>query len=197
MGYHVRLYFLRYFRDISMSILLRAEKAISRFSVAVGYFSAALLLLLVLNVFYDVVMRYGLNDVSIGMQELEWHLFSMIFLFGVAYALQTDGHVRVDILYEKASPRTQALIDILGTVLFLWPFCALVAYYGVGFAREAYELGEMSGDPGGLPYRWIIKGMITLSFVCVLISSLGFLLHAVNQFLGLEPPQHQSSEPEV
>jgi TRAP-type mannitol/chloroaromatic compound transport system permease small subunit len=180
-----------------MSRLLRAEAVISRFSVAVGYFSAALLLLLVLNVFYDVVMRYGFNDVSIGMQEMEWHLFSMIFLFGVAYALQADGHVRVDILYEKASPRRQALIDIFGTVVFLWPFCILVAYYGIGFAKEAYDLGEMSGDPGGLPYRWIIKGMITLSFVCTMISSLGFLLHAINQFLGLEAPQHQPTEPEV
>ncbi len=180
-----------------MSILLKAEKAISRFSVGVGYFSATLLLLLVANVFYDVVKRYAFNDVSIGMQELEWHLFAAIFLFGVAYALQADGHVRVDILYEKASPRRQALIDIFGTIVFLWPFCYPVADYGIGFAREAYELGEMSGDPGGLPYRWIIKAMIPLSFGCVMISSLGFLLHAVNQFLGLEPPQHHASDPEV
>lgn len=179
-----------------MSILLRAEKLIGRFSTGVGYFSALLLLLLIANVFYDVAMRYVMNDVSIGMQEMEWHLYSMIFLFGVAYALQADGHVRVDVLYEKASPRGQGLIDILGTVFFLWPFCFLVADYGIDFAREAYEIGEMSGDPGGLPYRWIIKAMIPASFVCVMISSLGFLLHAINQFLGLEPPQHHQ-EPEV
>ncbi len=174
-----------------MSILLRAEAVIKRFSIGIGYLSAVLLLLLVANVFYDVVMRYALHDVSIGMQELEWHLFSMIFLFGVAYALQADGHVRVDVLYEKAGPKGQAIIDILGTLVFLWPFCFLVAGYGIGFAHDAYEINEMSGDPGGLPHRWVIKGMISLSFICVLISSLGFLLHAVNQLLGLEPPQHQ------
>lgn len=173
-----------------MPILLRAEAVITRFSIAIGYFSAGLLLLLVANVFFDVIMRYVFNDVSIGMQELEWHLYSMIFLFGVAYALQTDGHVRVDILYEKASPRRQALIDIIGTIVFLWPFCFLVADYGIDFAHEAYTINEVSGDPGGLPYRWIIKGMISLSFVCVLISSLGFMLHAINQFLGLEESQH-------
>ncbi|RMG38113.1 MAG: TRAP transporter small permease subunit, partial [Gammaproteobacteria bacterium] len=148
-------------------LLLKAEAVFARFSIWIGYFSATLLLLLVANVFYDVIMRYLFNDVSIGMQELEWHLYSMIFLFGVAYALQTDGHVRVDILYEKASPRTQAIIDIFGTVVFLWPFCFLVADYGIDFAREAFELGERSGDPGGLPYRWIIKSMISISFVCV------------------------------
>jgi len=176
-----------------MTALLKIEHAISRFSIGIGYFSATLLLLLVANVFYDVIMRYLLNDVSIGMQELEWHLFSMIFLFGVAYTLQADGHVRVDVLYERASPKGRAIIDIFGVLVFLWPFCFLVADYGIGFAHNAYQIMEQSGDPGGLPYRWIIKSMITLSFVCVLISSLGFLLRAVNELLGLTPP-HQYEE---
>ena len=165
--------------------LIKAEQVFNRFSDWVGVFSAILLLLLVVNVFYDVVMRYVFNDVSIGLQELEWHLFSMIFLFGVAYALRADAHVRVDVVYERLPVRQRALIDILGTLLLLWPFCLLVATYSVGFAYEAYDLGERSGDPGGLPYRWVIKGMITLAFICVLISSVGFLLRAINQYLGI------------
>ena len=168
-----------------MSRLIKAEQIFDRFSDWVGAFSAILLLLLVVNVFYDVVMRYGFNDVSIGLQELEWHLFSMIFLFGMAYALKADAHVRVDILYERLPVRRRALIDILGTLLFLWPFCFLVATYSVGFAYEAYDLGERSGDPGGLPHRWLIKGMITLAFICVMISSVGFLLRAINRYRGV------------
>lgn len=170
------------------SRLLKAEQILNRFSDGIGTFSAILLLLLIANVFYDVVMRYLFNDVSIGMQELEWHLYSMIFLFGVAYTLKADGHVRVDVVFERLSVKKRAVIDILGTLLFLWPFCFLVAAYGIGFAYEAYDIGEMSGDPGGLRYRWVIKGMISLSFVCVLISSLGFLLRAVNEYLGLREP---------
>ena len=139
---------------------LRAELFFNRFSDWTGGFAAILLLLLVANVFYDVVMRYLFNDVSIGMQELEWHLYSMVFLFGVAYTLRADGHVRVDVLYERLSTKKRALIDIVGTVLFLWPFCFLVAGYGIGFAYEAYDINETSGDPGGLPFRWLIKGMI-------------------------------------
>lgn len=178
------------------SRLVRAERAFSRFSAAVGAFSAVLLLLLVANVFYDVVMRYLFNDVSVGMQELEWHLYAMIFLFGVAYALGVDGHVRVDVVYERLNPRKRAVIDILGTLLLLWPFCLVVAAYGIGFAHEAYELGETSGDPGGLPYRWLIKSMISLSFACVLVSSVGFMLRALNVFLGLEKPQaHEPFRP--
>lgn len=166
------------------STLLKAEQLFNRFSDWIGAFSAILLLLLIANVFYDVVMRYLFNDVSIGMQELEWHLYSMIFLFGVAYTLKADGHVRVDVIYERLSARRRALIDILGTLFFLWPFCFLVADYGIGFAYEAYDIGEKSGDPGGLPHRWVIKAMISLSFLLVLISSLGFLLRAINNYRG-------------
>lgn len=179
-----------------MTRLLKVEAAIARFSTWVGYFSAVLLLLLIANVFYDVIMRYLLNDVSIGMQELEWHLFSMIFLFGVAYTLQADGHVRVDVIYERLSAKGRAVVDIFGVVVFLWPFCFLVADYGIGFTVNAYQIMEQSGDPGGLPYRWIIKGMISLSFVCVLITSVGFMLRAINEYLGLEPAhQYESFKP--
>jgi len=175
-----------------MTILLKLESIISRFSLTIGYFSAGLLILLLANVFYDVVMRYLLNDVSIGMQELEWHLYAMVFLFGVPYALQADGHVRVDVIYERLSPKSRAIIDILGVMLFLWPFCGLVAYYGINFAQEAYEIGETSGDPGGLAYRWIIKSMISIAFICTLISSIGFMLRSINELLGLkEVHQHK------
>ena len=170
--------------------LIRAERAFNRFSGWIGTLSALLLLLLLANVFYDVVMRYLFNDVSIGMQEMEWHLFSMVFLFGVAYTLSVDGHVRVDLVYERLDTRKRAIIDILGTVLLLWPFCFLVADYGIGFAQEAYLLGEQSGDPGGLPFRWIIKGVIPLAFICVLISSIGFMLRALSSYLGEDNGGH-------
>ena len=169
-----------------MPITVKAEQVFNRFSDWVGTFSAILLLLLVANVFYDVVMRYMFNDVSIGMQELEWHLYSMIFLFGIAYTLKADGHVRVDVIYEHLSPKKRATIDILGIVLFLWPFSFLVLSYGIAFAYEAYDINEMSGDPGGLPMRWLIKGMIPLSFFCVLISSIGFMLRSINVYRGLK-----------
>lgn len=170
------------------ALLLGVERWLHRFSDGVGALSVLLMLLLVANVFYDVVMRYLFNDVSIALQELEWHLYSAIFLFGVAYALKTDGHVRVDLVYERLGPRPRAVIDILGTIVFIWPFCYLVADFGVAFAYEAWNLGEKSGDPGGLPYRWVTKSLIPLAFACVIVSSLGFLLRALNELLGLEKP---------
>lgn len=151
---------------------------INRITDAVGKLSALLLLLLLFNVFYDVIMRYLFNDVSIGMQELEWHLYATLFLLGISYTLSQDGHVRVDLIYHQLSPRRQAIIDISGTLLLLIPFAALISWYGFDFASGSYRLGEGSGDPGGLPYRWIIKSMIPLSFLLLIISSIGFMLKA-------------------
>ncbi len=163
--------------------LTRTEQIIRQITQKLGYLSAALLIVLLGNVFYDVAMRYLLNDVSIAMQELEWHLFAAVFLLGVAYTLQTDGHVRVDLIYERLSQRHQAWINLIGNLIFVWPFCAVVTFYGIGFAYDAYQIGEISGDPGGLTHRWLIKGMISLAFSCVLLSSLGAVLRAWQQIV--------------
>lgn len=162
-------------------ILSELEKRITQLTMGLGYLAAAMLIGLVLNVFYDVVMRYLFNDVSIAMQELEWHLYATVFLLGIAYTLQTDGHVRVDVIYERLNPQQQAWINLLGTLLFVWPFCMVVIYYGIEFAQSAYQIGEISGDPGGLTQRWLIKGMISLAFGCVLLSSVGTVLRSVQQ----------------
>ena len=166
-------------------MLLKLENLINGFSDLLGKFAGLLLVLLLLNVFYDVIMRYLFNDVSIGMQELEWHLYSTMFLLGVSYSLRHNGHVRVDVFYEKAPKKFQAWVDILGTLLFLLPFTLLVAYYGIDFVISAYEMNEKSGDPGGLPYRWIIKSMIPLAFFSIAVSGLGLILHSINRIRGI------------
>ncbi|MBT3347898.1 MAG: TRAP transporter small permease subunit [Thiotrichales bacterium] len=156
----------------------KIEELICKISALTGKVSALFLLLLLLNVFYDVILRYLFNDVSIGMQELEWHLYASIFLLGISYTLTLDGHVRVDVFYENFSPQRQALVNGVGTILFIIPFALLISWYGVQFAWDSYQLGESSGDPGGLPYRWIIKAMIPLSSVLLIISSTGSLLRS-------------------
>jgi len=176
--------------------LVRLENLINRFSDLLGKLAALLFLLMLLNVFYDVVARYVFNDVSIGMQELEWHLFAAMFMLGVPYTLRAGGHVRVDLIYERLSVERRALIDLFGSLLLLMPFSLLVGYYGVGFAQEAFELGETSGDPGGLPHRWIIKAVIPFTFFAIAISGLGMMLKSINTLRGhhgdsgYAPPQH-------
>jgi TRAP-type mannitol/chloroaromatic compound transport system permease small subunit len=176
--------------------LLRLEQVINSFSELMGKISAVLFVLMLFNVFIDVVMRYVFNDVSIGMQEMEWHLYAAVFLLGVPYTLKAGGHVRVDLIYEGLSTKTKAMIDMLGCLFLLLPFCGLVAWYGVDFARESFELGETSGDPGGLPYRWLIKSVIPFAFFAMVISGIGLFLKSLNIYLGnsqgddYQPPQH-------
>ncbi len=178
--------------------MLKLERLINRFSELLGLLAAILMVLLVFNVFYDVVMRYLFNDVSIGMQEMEWHLFASIFMLGVPYALRTEGHVRVDVFYERLSRNKRAIIDIFGTLVLLLPFSLLVGWYGIDFAKEAYEINEASGDPGGLPYRWIIKAVIPFAFFAMAVSGIGLLLKSINTLRGLhddEPEEPHTSGP--
>lgn len=164
--------------------LKKSEAIINSYSELLGKITAILFILLLFNVFFDVVMRYVFNDVSIGMQELEWHLYAAVFMLGIPYTLYKEGHVRVDIIYDNLNVRKQAWIDLLGTLILLIPFSLLVFRYGYSFVVESYLLGEGSGDPGGLPYRWIIKAVIPFAFFSIFISGLGLLLKSINTLLN-------------
>jgi TRAP-type mannitol/chloroaromatic compound transport system permease small subunit len=171
-------------------MLLRLERLIDRFSDLMGWIAGVLNLAMLVNVFYDAIMRYFFNTGSIAMQEMEWHLFAIVFLFGIAFALKEDGHVRVDVLYDRFSPRWKAIVNIGGAVLFLLPLSLLIVEGSVWYVHEAYASGEISGDPGGLRYRWLIKLVIPASFVFLIVSATGFVLHNVNILRGVEePPQ--------
>jgi TRAP-type mannitol/chloroaromatic compound transport system permease small subunit len=107
---------------------------------------------------------------------MEWHLFSSLFLLGISYTLQNDAHVRVDIFYANLTQKKQALINVIGFVIFILPISLLIIYYGFDYAYNAYEMGEISGNPGGLTHRFIIKSVIPISFILVIISGVLFAL---------------------
>ena len=175
-------------------MLLRLEEFFDRFSDLMGWIAGILNLAMLLNVFYDSIMRYFFSSGSIALQEMEWHLFAMVFLFGIAYALKEDGHVRVDVLYDRFSPRWKAIVNIGGTFLLLLPLSVLVIEGSVWYVQEAFNSGEVSGDPGGLPYRWLIKVVIPASFVFLIVSATGFVIRNINILLGLEEPPERRPE---
>lgn len=175
-------------------MLLKIEKNTDKIIDFVGLMSAILLILLILNVAYDVVMRYAFHNSSIAMQEFEWHLFAVMMLFGVGYTLRHNAHVRVDFLYDKFSPRKQAWVNIFGVIFFLLPLALLVIYGSTGFVMDSYTSNEISSDPGGLPYCWIIKAMIPLSFLFLIFSAFNFLLHNINTLKGCEKPLRKEED---
>lgn len=154
-------------------------KVIGKIIDALGNLCSLLMILMILNVFYDVIMRYFFNDVSIAMQELEWHLFAAMFMFGIAYTLKEDAHVRVDILYDAMSKRKQAFINIFGALVFALPITLLIGYYSIDYTMDAYTMGEGSGDPGGLPYRWIVRSVIPLSSVFLMLAIIHVVLSQI------------------
>jgi len=150
---------------------------------AIGNLTAVLLLIMVVLISYDVAMRYLFNSGSVALQELEWHLFSLIFLIGASYTLKHDDHVRVDIVYRstRISDRYRLWIDIFGTLFFLIPFCLLVIINSWHFVENSFSLHETSPDAGGLPYRWLLKAMIPAGFALLLIQGIAELLKNIRK----------------
>ena len=174
-----------------MNIILRL---LNRIIDLVGWVCVIALLLMIVNVFINVFVRYIVIDVvkyfdayllydqyfswlgGIGMQELEWHFFSVTFLLGLSYTLRENGHVRVDIFYENFNRKTKAWLHIMGTLIFIIPFSLLVVYYGWDFFIQSFNSQENKGDPGSLPRLWPIKFTIPLSFMLLLISAVAVIL---------------------
>lgn len=148
----------------------------------IGSLTCILLVLMVLNVSFDVLMRYAFHNSSVGMQELEWHLFSVVILLGISVALKDEGHVRVDFLYDQFSVKKKAVINILGTVFFLLPVALLIFFGSFEFVRDSWEICEISEDPGGLTCRWLIKGMVPVAFGFLIFSAIGYILQNIRLY---------------
>ena len=162
-----------------MGWLTTLDNGLGRIAHMCGWVASLAFILMLLNVFYDVVMRYAFNNVSIGMQEMEWHLYAVVFLMGIPYALRTDGHVRVDVFYASCRDTVKAWINLVGALIFVIPLAAFIAWLGIDFAMESYSMNERSGDPGGLTHRWIIKGLISFSSFFTAIAGLGMATFAL------------------
>lgn len=130
----------------------------------------------------NVLLRYVFNTGSVAMQELEWHLMAPVSLLCIAFAIKHEGHIRVDILYARMSPRGQQVIDLISCVCALL-LCIIIVHLSIPYVMQAYNIGERSPDPGGLPYRWIVKSMIPLGFFFLGLQSLASVFRALVPFL--------------
>ncbi len=154
--------------------LLSLSSKIDKFTECTGRCISWLVIILVVLVGYDVSMRYLFQSGSVGIQEMEWHLFSIIFLIGAAYTLKHDEHVRLDVFYRSKflNDRHRAWIDAFGALFILIPFCILIIISVWPFLSQAYIHNEASPDPGGLPARWLIKSMIPVGFAFLLLQGI-------------------------
>lgn len=163
-----------------MHALLRVSRAIDLLIAWIGRISNYIVIAMILIGFANVVARYigrFINQrlTSNALIETQWYLFSILFFLGFAYILQLNLNVRVDFLYTKWTPRRRALVDLLGTLVFLVPFCLLGIYVTINPVLFSWRLRELSPDPDGLP-RYPIKTMIIVAFVLLLLQALSQLI---------------------
>jgi len=149
--------------------LIRGIEGLSAWS---GRIAMGFALLLVLITAFETGERYLLNRSSSAIQELTWHLFAAIFLLGFAQTLREDGHVRVDIFYDRLPKRGKAAVNLLSMVLLLIPFCLMMIGFSWDWVAKAYLMGEKSPDPGGLPARWLLKAAVPAGFGLLLLQGL-------------------------
>ena len=137
-----------------------------------GFLTALTVGVLVLLVVYDATARYLFSSGSIALQELEWHLFDVIILLGIAYTLREKSHVRVDVFYASYSQKTKALVNIISSLFFILPFSLLIIYVGVGFVEMSFTQNEASSNPGGLEYRYLVKSLMPIAFTFLSLQAL-------------------------
>lgn len=154
---------------------------LDRFSVATGKLTAWLTLLMVIVTSIVVVMRYVFDAGFIWLQESVTWMHAVVFMFGAAYTLQQEEHVRVDIFYRAMTAKGRAWTDSIGVCLFLIPLCGFLAYKSYGFAAASWSLHEVSRESGGLPYPLIpiLKSALLVMPLAVALQGVSLLLHSL------------------
>lgn len=163
--------------------VLRLVTGLERVVSVFGIIAAWLCLILVLLVAGDVFARYLFDTGAVWAQELQWHLISPIALFGMSYALYSGEQVRVDVLYEHFSPGLQRIVEIIGglMIIALGVLLVILSWSWVGMS---YSRGEGSPNPGGLPFRYLLKAMIPLGFGLLVLQGIS---HVLRQVFTLPP----------
>jgi TRAP-type mannitol/chloroaromatic compound transport system permease small subunit len=123
----------------------------------------------------NVLLRYAFSFGSVWAQELEWHLLAALILLGMSYALQRGENVRVDLFYAGFSARKKFIVDVVSTLLIL-VIALIFIKLSLAYVAQAWAIGEKSPDPGGIPWRWAVKGLIPLGYTLLALQSVGALL---------------------
>ncbi len=166
------------------SAATRVRAAIERFTDLTGRATSWLALVIILLMATNVLLRYLFSYGTVWAQELEWHLLTPLILFGMSYALLHGEHVRVDVLYANFSPRMKLYVDLLSAALSVI-ISAIIIWLSFKYVQQSYVIGEQSSDPGGLPYRWLLKILIPIGFFFLILQSLAIALGTLEKLKAL------------
>ncbi len=178
-----------------METLARTAHRLDQFSEWTGRAISWLTLGMVIVTFAVVVLRYLFNVGWIGMQESITYMHALVFMLGAAYTLRHDGHVRVDIFYQKFSPRGRAWVDLLGTLFLLLPVTLFITWISWEYVASSWSLHEGSRETGGLPGVYLLKTAIPMMALLLVLQGTSLALRSVLVLLGHEEdaPAHDPS----
>ncbi|MBK1851468.1 TRAP transporter small permease subunit [Marinobacter sp. 1-4A] len=166
----------------------RVSQWVDRAIAAIGKGASWLWVVLTGVIIWAVVGRYAFEHGSVTLEEVQWHLAGIGWLLGLAYTLVVDDHVRVDVLHERMTLRAQGWVELFGLLFLLLPFLGLAVYEMIPYAFSSWQQGETSQAPAGLPYRWVLKGVVALSFILLAIAALSRLLKVTALLFGFPKP---------
>jgi TRAP-type mannitol/chloroaromatic compound transport system permease small subunit len=179
-----------------VELMLRVSERLRSFVEFVGRWGAVFILPLVFVTMWDVFLRkiggmqvwlvehLGRSFESTVIQEFEWHFHTALFTLVLGYGLVRNRHVRVDLVREKLSFRTQAWIEFLGLTLFMIPYCLIVGYFASIFAFDSFMVSEKLASTVGLSYRWIIKSVLVFGLFTAFLAGIAVWLQTVLVLFG-------------
>ncbi|OUR74220.1 hypothetical protein A9Q76_01225 [Arcobacter sp. 31_11_sub10_T18] len=155
------------------------DAIVFKIGTVISWLSVFLIAIIVIQVF----LRYAFNINYIQLEELQWHLYAIIVMFGLSYAMVNHSHVRVDIVRIKFSTNLQRKVEIIGILFLMVPFMFIVIDFGTDLTMEALRVNERSNSPDGLPFRWIIKSVMPISFILLFMASISRLIRHVSYLM--------------
>lgn len=177
-----------------MPFLLTCSRWIDAVNERVGRAAAWLVLACVVVSAGNAVARYGFNFSSNAFLEIQWYLYSIVYLCAAGYTLKHNAHVRVDIASARFPARTRAWIDLLGGLFMLLPAAAILLWFGWTAFLESYRIGELSPDAGGLP-RWPIKFVVPVAFLLLALQGVSETIKRIAFLRGLRTREEGERDP--
>ena len=182
MSYDRKTARLVYSKEIHIPIVSSLNKIVQRIVETAAWFNVLVIFLILTT----VILRYGfhrnqllLNWPLVPMEELQWHFYSVPFMFGLAYAITKDSHIRIDILRLHMSKKLKHIFEILGIILLLMPCTIILFDFSLDYTIYAITHHESSQSTMGLPHRWIVKSVIPLSMILIFLASLARLIQEI------------------
>lgn len=174
-----------------MSSLIKLSNLIDALNERIGRSAIWLVLIAVMISTVNAVVRKAFDVSSNAFLEIQWYLFAGIFLLGTAYTLRHNEHVRIDVLSSRFSKRTQDLIEIFGTLIFLMPLCAMMVWLSVPWFLQSFHSGEVSANAGGLTL-WPAKLLVPVGFTLLGLQGISELIKRVAVLQGVipDPTEH-------